>query len=868
MMRSAISWLVVVGHLLGAMRRRARARRREQERKPRFLPASVAFVFAAFYMLMLQIYLAYNFSAAAQSAAEVAVDDSVRIHVTSALFDYLGELEKQQEIHDRYVIDVTRRLANPDPFVLSEHDRDVARDDLATAKTTIESWRKLLSQQFGSESRLLAFKRGGTPEEWQDRLQQAYSARGTSAFVSMGQEAGPASPTQAGALIMLFGVWWVSLALMGGGAMLDVTRRRHPMWEWYLGFPIPQSAVFSAEAIAPVITNPLLLLSPVLFATVIGNYQNSFLAGLCALPLAIPLTLSAAIWTKALEVLIMLRCSIRKRGVWFGVMMITGLLALIGPLFLPASPDLTRSVVQVVNPAISQLAGLRFLLEFDGFASWLGAAATTLAIGLVLAASAFLIMRLAVSRGLESGFGRAHTVLSSDAFRKQDFANRSWLRDPLFQKEWLWLKRDNGVLIQLFGMPLLLVGMSWLTVGNRLGGVELTWNVLAAIVVLVGTTTLFSSGHRALAAESRVLTLTLSWPRSPEDSVRMKVRLLFALTSAMVWLSLLVLIWMFPADAWKLLLVGVAWVLLGLSIAEKAVTLMQAPSQAGEPESLAPGQMEAVSLGNLTFPIALMVGQWQLAGIAIVLNWIFAGALWQGFRNRLPYLFDHHAEPALRPPTILSSLIATVGLMELTMLFIAPLVVAAGRESVTLVQPIAYGLAALVVCVFVVRWHSKQGVRVVDILRTDENSSLLALGASASAVPIGLALGLIGIGYQHLLLASPWPELQEPLEESVQLFANVPGARVAFAIMAVGIAPWVEEFLFRGLMFRAMLPQWGLTIAVLASSTFFTILHPAMAWPMVFTLGVINALMFAKTRRLLPCVVLHACYNAVIVGLT
>ena len=67
---------------------------------------------------------------------------------------------------------------------------------------------------------------------------------------------------------------------------------------------------------------------------------------------------------------------------------------------------------------------------------------------------------------------------------------------------------------------------------------------------------------------------------------------------------------------------------------------------------------------------------------------------------------------------------------------------------------------------------------------------------------------------------------------------------------------------------RAMLPQWGLARSVLASSAFFAVLHPPLAWPMVFYLGALNAFVFTRTRSLLPCIVLHACYNAMVIGLS
>ena len=85
-------------------------------------------------------------------------------------------------------------------------------------------------------------------------------------------------------------------------------------------------------------------------------------------------------------------------------------------------------------------------------------------------------------------------------------------------------------------------------------------------------------------------------------------------------------------------------------------------------------------------------------------------------------------------------------------------------------------------------------------------------------------------------------------------------------VMAVGFAPFAEEYLFRGLLFRALDREWGGWKAVVGSAAFFAIYHQPLAWPLVFSVGALNALLFRKTRRLAPAVVLHMLYNAVVLS--
>lgn len=93
---------------------------------------------------------------------------------------------------------------------------------------------------------------------------------------------------------------------------------------------------------------------------------------------------------------------------------------------------------------------------------------------------------------------------------------------------------------------------------------------------------------------------------------------------------------------------------------------------------------------------------------------------------------------------------------------------------------------------------------------------------------------------------------------------SVPHLRASFFVMAVLIAPITEEFLFRGLLYRTLDRQFGGWRAVAGSAAFFAIYHPALSWLPVGLVGVANALVFRKTGRLAPAVLLHIVYNAVV----
>lgn len=94
---------------------------------------------------------------------------------------------------------------------------------------------------------------------------------------------------------------------------------------------------------------------------------------------------------------------------------------------------------------------------------------------------------------------------------------------------------------------------------------------------------------------------------------------------------------------------------------------------------------------------------------------------------------------------------------------------------------------------------------------------------------------------------------------------SIPGLAVSYAVIAIGFAPFAEEYLFRGLVYRTLDRHWGGRKTVGAAAAFFAIYHPALSWLPVAALGAANCLLFKRSKRLAPAVILHMAYNAVVV---
>jgi membrane protease YdiL (CAAX protease family) len=89
---------------------------------------------------------------------------------------------------------------------------------------------------------------------------------------------------------------------------------------------------------------------------------------------------------------------------------------------------------------------------------------------------------------------------------------------------------------------------------------------------------------------------------------------------------------------------------------------------------------------------------------------------------------------------------------------------------------------------------------------------------------------------------------------------------MALAALAIVAAPVFEEFIFRGLIFARLQRSFGLWAATLASAAIFAIVHPPVSVVPVFVLGVCAALVYERIRMLAAPMLVHAIYNAAVVG--
>ncbi len=728
-----------------------------------------------------------------------------------------------------------------------------------------------LDSDYSREAGRISDEYGGDQQVIERRLRDSVGRFGTRDLVAEDVASPGIGALNAAPLASLLGsiilLWWgIMLAFQGEGLELDLQRRRHPMWEWLFSHPAPPSAIFFAETLAPIAANPIYWSAPLFVGVLYGFAYDPELAFLAALLIGIPLTIAAACLGKALEIGVTLRFSPRSRGAMLGLMSWFGytsmMLFFVGLYFVP---KLVAATWKFLGPlTVLPWPWLRLFLggQSDGSFSFLLGMLTCWTFSAIAVAGAVWFTVWGSQQGLSGNTGWADSRPAALKKRGVRFG-----KEPLYRKEFLWFIRDRGAIVQSILIPLTIAGYQLFNLRGILGHAQSAWNYLCGAAILFGTYFLWVLGPKSLLPEGSALWIALTWPRGLESLLKAKAWLWSLISSGMVLLVLGYAAFLFPGDIWKIGLVAVGWFLFSRSMAEKSVTLVTVTSSSGEPEKVPRGRQWAAQLGMLTFSIGILTQQWQLAIIGIVYSFITAAAMWENFRARLPYLYDPWSEKLPPAPTLMHAMIAISILVEAGAVFMGTFMAIAGRENAAIAQAIGYGACAVAVSVGTWNFLSNRGVSLEDVWRWGtERAEKFQTGAFLRSLLLGAAggviLGLFAHGYIAVL--SHIPAIAEMLRKSQEQMQHLSGMRTSYAVMAVGFAPFAEEYLFRGLLFRSLDREWGGWRAIVGSAAFFAIYHPALAWLPVALLGASNAVLFKKTGWLAPAVVLHMVYNAVV----
>jgi ABC-2 type transport system permease protein len=484
--------------------------------------------------------------------------------------------------------------------------------------------------------------------------------------------------------------------------------------------------------------------------------------------------------------------------------------------------------------------------------------------GLLLAQTALLLwagvalLRFQLRNGVVGSGMRESVRRKSPAHASSSGGLRALLASalsPIKRRELRLLSRDRNFLFQTLLLPVIIVGSQMVFNGklNSLAELGEHHALAAAIAFGIGVYVLMLSAFQTLNNEGQVLWLLYTVPRSIESVLKEKAQLWGVLTMLYPLIVIGISAWCTVHFDWSMLvlvLIVAAGIPIYSMIAVSLGVFACDPLAVEARSRVRPTYVYLYMLLASFYTWSIYSNAWSQKLVVLVLTASLALALWQKARDALPYLLD----PAAAPPPRVST---SDGLIAATAFFILQGIVLLFAGKVTLqAMTIAFSIAGVTVYLLMrlVYWRSKAaGVPV--ILRGANLAISLRSAAIAAAVACAAGLGYVTV-MQHTAL---WAEMLK----SAPAIAAGRGWILALAVVA---APLCEEFIFRGLIYGGLRRSMKAPLAMLMSAAIFAVVHPPLSMLPVLVLGLCTAWTYERSKTLLAPMLVHATYNAVILG--
>lgn len=425
----------------------------------------------------------------------------------------------------------------------------------------------------------------------------------------------------------------------------------------------------------------------------------------------------------------------------------------------------------------------------------------------------------------------------------------------LLKFERLLLLRDRTLATQVILVPILIVGYQVLINPSMVQSI--TAAGICAMAYACGTYASLITAPQLLMSEAKGVWMIYNLPVPVAAYFRRRETLWRSVATGLAVILVVVMILTSGSfkvsELWRyvMTLLGV-WVM-GRVVSGIVLGKPKMPDVAsGEMPKIGAGRMYGAMLMAGVFGALLWQGEfWPLVS-ALVIFWFLGVAIWQ----RRNVSFNYLMEPVEEEPP---SWGVDDGLWAVVVFFVVQILafLMAGLAGETagggvLVSFVAGGLAAVL---FAWLRCKRKGIPLPDLPEDRVARSWKAIAAETiGATAVCLA---VGIGWLKILETGFLGGIDS------QGYQWDPAVLILLAVVA---APVLEELLFRGFMCRTMLAFWSKTNAVAASALIFAVVHPGTSFPPVFLLGIATAVLYLRSRSVVPGMILHALYNLGIVG--
>ncbi len=157
-------------------------------------------------------------------------------------------------------------------------------------------------------------------------------------------------------------------------------------------------------------------------------------------------------------------------------------------------------------------------------------------------------------------------------------------------------------------------------------------------------------------------------------------------------------------------------------------------------------------------------------------------------------------------------------------------------------------------------WLARRSLRELGLRKLDAKT--IGAGLLGALAMYAVTIGLANIEYA---ITHAKPE-----ETAIALFSSThdTGLLVAFTVLAAVAAPFMEELVYRGFLFNALLRYMPMWVAAVLSGLLFGISHGSLsAFLPLAGSGIVLAYVYYRTGSLVAAMITHATFNLINVAL-
>ena len=715
----------------------------------------------------------------------------------------------------------------------------------------------------------------GDADQTENQLRKAYINRGLDAFSPTGFAAGMPGPRIWNDPVLgprmgrALGLILTALILMllcrsFAAANIDLT---DPSWslEWFFTFPVRASAIFAARLLQVTFLNAFAWMTIFPLMGVI-LYVAGW--GLWAIPLATVTTLSVSAAVAGVQVVgetwLRRRLSRARLSNIVGLCTILQMLLLVTIMALVATPAAMEWLIALAGALPAGVEWLPTALPIGlchPGPEGLVAIAAMLGVLIVIPPASALVAQRMVRGGLND---QAASFLGRRRHQTAH-APAGQLMRGFLGKEMLLLARDRTFLAQAIILPVILCIFQVLLNPALAQAASKDLQHAAAVAFLTGAYVVLMSGSRLLIGELKGMWLLYTLPHRLEKLLFRKISLwsaLGALFATVVWAMLAGRQEHIHAqDVFRAALAIGGVAIYGFISA--GLSALGTDAAADRPRVGATIIYLNMLVGG-TYAMAIYAATIWQSMVMVVLFVLVAWAIWQKVRERLPYLLD----PTQLPPPALAISDAMVTVLA----FVSAQGVGwlALRDSgwpmgaIITISTIAAGAVVVPASLMILSYRNIPHLMTTLGLRRPRQATHLTPWPAAVAYGAGLgALAAIAAAaYVWGISHATWA--RQAMKESSLPEITRHGGYFWTVMLAVLAAPVIEEYLFRGLLFQAMRRNLSPAAAAAASAAVFAAIHPPIAFPAVFLLGLVAAWAFRRTGLLASAIAAHMAYNGLL----